>query len=1623
MNPEQEKLIAILSYLEAWDKLVQTPVTSVTEYRAGLADFQKEIEVLPEIKTNFVDANGEPVWMEVPRLQKNPPPQVEERLFPWVILVDNPSVEPLCRKTIELPPIEGESKKQTILLAEDISALFGEYLARAWAKWAKEESLRRKCIAFYERIFHLQQTIENAGSETPTELVWGMGMAIWNAKGHTICHPLITQQVEIFNVAGSMSLGIRPTSAEPRIETDQFLYLEIPELSTFEAKARSIFSTIEATPSPFEPESFEMLAKMAAKQLNTTGRYLPDESNYVRGEVPQAGPSLQVTDSWVLFARRRTSNFIIQDINSLKQAIEEGIPDGAPRHLVKEPEGECPESPEIHFRGLSSTGMSSQSSGLQELFFPKPFNDEQVEIIRRLESRPGVVVQGPPGTGKTHTIANVICHYMAQGKRVLVTSKGETALSVLQAQLPEQIRNLTISLLTNEKEGKDQLERAVKGISSKVDDPRNRGLESEIKIHVETIEKLHQNIAEIDCDLRSWARKNTERAPDILGGLSPESLAREVCANEPAYNWFPDKLDSRIEHEAVSDSEMQLLADARFALKKDLEYLNFKIPRLEELPTVPEMLSIHENLCEYGKLAEQAEESSLPEISLHLSDFLSAAERLHAEAKDHIALIEDCQDGWISELRLKFRQRTQNGDHEAVLEILESLKVEAQNLHESFTSYVATAIAIPAEIRGNEFLRIAISRAAEGKRPFTLLQIGNKPAKQALERVSLNGRKPLSADDWELVQKYCHLLEQADKLSHRWNKLSQTANTPTLQGSPEECVQQLAGYSRYLDKANLLANNYDLTLEARVLQVFPMLCAAQITFEKVFLDELEDALRIQLRKHRLDSDNRLVESLKKLLGAVGTSTFVSIQKWLGTCIGNPNEPSETIDQIWVAFLKEVERLNALEFDLASVRNIVYKISKCGATNWASRLATEAVVAETDDLLPANWRQAWMWSRQCGYLEAINGRAQILKATRDRRDAELSMRREYENVVEKRTWFRLIEKLRLEPKITRAITAYMQAIRGMTKSGKGKRDVKLRYAAREAMQLASRGVPCWIMPHWRVSESLPATLSDFDLVIVDEASQSDAWALPSILRGKKVLIVGDDKQVGPTPSFMRQEQIDQIQDRLKLVGLSTHIRHRLDPKESIYDFGELLFAGHTIRLREHFRCAEPIIEFSNKLCYDREIQCVRIPNAAERMLPTLVDVHVCNGRRDPAQKINRAEASAIADEIAALTSDKKFGSRSIGVVSLLGPEQGKLIFDLVIERIGEEAFLKHKIRCGDARFFQGSEADVIFISAVDDATSGGVMTANKMDNIRRINVAVSRARDRLYFFHSFVSEDLSPLDLRVKLIEHFKAPLHGVTGVQGKDLCESNFEREMYDALCDLGYRTIPQVRAGNYRIDFVVEGHQGKRLAVECDGDRYHGPDKWMDDMARQRLLERAGWKFWRCWGSSFALDKEGCLKELIEALANEGIEPIGETEVDYSGITEFRKVGSNKLEESFEASSEVSPTKEPTSEESHELPINEDLSLDQKSQIKGDEESLNAIISVGGAVEVEYSVRDSAGLREEYVVILNQPSNWKLRIINAQEEFAKFLLGCEVGQIIETRVDGTIADIEILYKHEVVVE
>jgi very-short-patch-repair endonuclease len=138
-------------------------------------------------------------------------------------------------------------------------------------------------------------------------------------------------------------------------------------------------------------------------------------------------------------------------------------------------------------------------------------------------------------------------------------------------------------------------------------------------------------------------------------------------------------------------------------------------------------------------------------------------------------------------------------------------------------------------------------------------------------------------------------------------------------------------------------------------------------------------------------------------------------------------------------------------------------------------------------------------------------------------------------------------------------------------------------------------------------------------------------------------------------------------------------------------------------------------------------------------------------------------------------------------------------------------------------------------------------------------------------------------LRLGLIAHFRQPF-GVSARRDaapRERCETMLERALFDWLADRGYRVTPRVTVGAWSIDLVVEGARDQRIAIECDGDRHVGAGYWLDDIRRQRVLERMGWVFWRCFATRFVMEREAVLGELESILHANGIRPGGESATD----------------------------------------------------------------------------------------------------------------------------------------------
>ncbi len=378
-------------------------------------------------------------------------------------------------------------------------------------------------------------------------------------------------------------------------------------------------------------------------------------------------------------------------------------------------------------------------------------------------------------------------------------------------------------------------------------------------------------------------------------------------------------------------------------------------------------------------------------------------------------------------------------------------------------------------------------------------------------------------------------------------------------------------------------------------------------------------------------------------------------------------------------------------------------------------------------------------------------------------------------------------------------------------------------------------------------------------------------------GKQVVVVGDHEQVSPMAVGQNLDNVQHlIEEHLKGIRLAA----MYDGKLSIYDLAKTTF--QLVCLLKHFRCVSPIIQFSNELSYDGKIKPLRDDSEVRRRPATVAYPVKSFGKSG---KVNEEEAVTIASLLIAASEQTEYKDATFGVISMLGTEQAYRVDTLLHEYMFTTEYVQRRVLCGDAAQFQGDERDVMFLSLVDvPAENGGPLPMRAEeghDNMfkKRFNVAASRARDQMWVVYSLDPNiDLKPGDLRRRLILHARDhQANNDARHQEVQKIESEFEQQVFDWLVNAGHKVMTQWPVGAYRIDMVVEGNNN-RLAVECDGDRWHPQEKLAEDMARQAILERLGWRFVRIRGSQFFRNPEQAMEPVFTKLRSLGIPPEGMT-------------------------------------------------------------------------------------------------------------------------------------------------
>jgi very-short-patch-repair endonuclease len=1485
---ERALVLDLLTYIEQVEKLKSKPAFNVpTDYFVA---YQHELKGLPGLQFNL-QAEGDDVWLRIPRLQEVVAPDVDNELRPWVVLPKSPEKEPELKQEIVILDGKIEVSRESLNDRPEIRAIFELYVANEWTPWAAAERPRRKTISRYNQLFSLQQAIASEGAETPVELVWGIGYAVWKREGftNTVKHPLLAQGCEVTLNEKTFDLEVRPRDVEPRLEADCYVDMEVSGVRQLEAFWKGTLATGAHRVNPFEESTFDGVLKSAVGHLDPTGKY---ELRIDDVTLPLPNDKLKITNTWVLFARKRSGDIFLEDIRRLKKNIESAnsLP-SIVRSFVQLGDSAVRARSELPFRGLSS---SDSATGAFELYFPMPYNDEQVSIIQKLESNDGVVVQGPPGTGKTHTIANVICHYLAQGKRVLVTAKGESALSVLQEKLPERIRPLSVALLSDERDGMKQFEHSIQTIASSVAALNPTRAMANITIAQEKLNQLHAKIVHVDRTVAEYASKHMRSYMFQGKEVSPEEMAKLVTSQATVHDWLDDEPPPTKDGLLPFDSnDISTLRQARSKVGEDLGYLGHSLPSIDEFPAWGDLIGLHRDLMRARAIdAEVADGGILALVDSKYETF-DNAKALGTFLDERLALKAKLASARLSWLETVGKRFVDSQPNDPVLVALIDLCMQIREYEAQRRALLIKATEVPIDAELDENFCEAIERMANGKSAFKL-PFGSGDARKLLAAVKILGALPSDKEAWALVLTVTAWRTGARKIVARWNALCVEFGLEHVELPLETAFKKIVLWQGHIEDIRRLALDFDAKLKSKLEVVFGnKITEAMWDGGEAFIVAVSASVRAHVDKGRLAyAMKRVAELLRKLEGHSG-SIVDELRSFLISSLGQADSEDAMLQTIWLTLQVELSRLTSLRGAFEDISRVTSALKEAGAVKWAARLCTTPSSSDHDSLIPMNWLEAWNWRQACMFLERIDGHHKLREMFDERRALTAALARCYQDLVAEKTWLGVFNNS--PNSVRQALQSYLNAVHAMG-AGTGIRAIRHRKTARDAMVRAYQAVPCWVLPQWRVSETIPPEVGLFDLVVIDEASQSDIWALPTLLRGKKLLVVGDHKQVSPSAVGTAEEKIKELISRF-LVNQPHGAE--MTPDKSIYDLARVIFAGNSVMLKEHFRCVPAIIEFSNREFYQGDIKPLRLPRANERLDPPLVDVFVKGGMRQG--DVNKAEAKAIVDEIEAILAGDQFSGRSIGVVTLLGTSQAAHIHDLVSARISPVDIVGRKIAIGPPPVFQGRERDIMLISMV--LGPGDRAAASRADMYQRFNVALSRARDRMYLFRSVSETAFKEDTLNGRLIRHFRQPFSQDARkvLVLREQCESGFEFEMFDELVKRGYRVQPQVLCGAYRIDFVVEGNEGRRLAIECDGDRFHGPGQWSDDMARQRVLERAGWIFWRCFASSFARQREIVVTDLLETLDRLGIEPLGAESVDSTVWVHSKEVDPYGVEEAAE--------------------------------------------------------------------------------------------------------------------------
>ncbi|HJY89013.1 MAG TPA: AAA domain-containing protein, partial [Candidatus Acidoferrum sp.] len=819
---------------------------------------------------------------------------------------------------------------------------------------------------------------------------------------------------------------------------------------------------------------------------------------------------------------------------------------------------------------------SSQADG--EVLLSKPANPEQIRIAQQLEEHGGVLVQGPPGTGKTHTIGNLVGHLLAQGKSILVTSHTTKALRMVRHHIVPELRPLCVSVLESDLDSRKQLESAVGSIAERLSRADAGSLEMQaMKLQAERLDLLKK--------LDEFRNQLTEARADeyrdiVIGGKSwaPADAARQVMQEKEVHGWIPGPV-AAVAPLPLSPGELADLYRTGVSIsREDENELSGHLPELHDLPRVEDFeTSVNErNRLGFEDLDLRADlwESGDAQSSPREMERLAAA---LAQAVDPLS----GKDNW--KLAAVYAGRY-GGVHrqpwEQLINSVRQAHQEAANAQESFVNYGPESSDKTAAKEQERIAGEILAHLEDGGKLGSFSLFAHKAWSQFLEQTKVNNARPRLPEHFHALRQLFRLKSLREDLGTRWDRQVASLGAPHSSEMGEDVEKTLMQYCDSIEDCLGWQEHTWLPLQQRLedsgfrwdkfLAEQPAVVGSdgeliriRIAVTNAVLPILDSRYK-KLRLLELEEEFRDLKSRLKLAARAAKAS-----KMLGQLLAAVNDESSHGYREAHEHLMELKSKQA---DLDLRRSLLAKL-ETAAPAWAGAIRNRTGVHGRGEP-PREAAAAWTWRqlndeldrRGSVSLEALQAKSEKLRE---------QLRRVTVELIDKRSW--ASQARRTSSRQRQALVGWLDTVRRIGK-GHGIRVALLRAEAARKMSECRGAVPVWVMPLSRVVENFDPRSTRFDVVIIDEASQSDVMALVALYLGKTVLVVGDHEQV--SPSAVGQD-LGVIQNLIFQYLRGVPNSDLYDGQISIYDLARQSFGGTTC-LVEHFRCVPEIIQFSNMI---------------------------------------------------------------------------------------------------------------------------------------------------------------------------------------------------------------------------------------------------------------------------------------------------------------------------------------------------------------------------------------------------------------------------------------------------------